>query len=96
MTLQDFTDSLENESPPAGLSPALTALWIDGRGDWDKAHRTVQNETSREASWVHAYLHRKEGDDANAGYWYSRAAKGPFFGSLDDEWREIVTDLLNR
>ena len=94
MTLDAFRASLAAPAPPSGISPALLALWHDGRGDWAEAHRVAQDIHDRSGSHVHAYLHRKEGDDANADYWYRRAHVTLFIGSLDDEWREIVRTLL--
>ncbi len=67
----------------------IKALEIDAKGDWDTAHRIVQQYNSPEACWIHAYLHRKEGDLANAGYWYSRANKRMPSHSLEEEWKEI-------
>ena len=94
MTLEEFTASLGAPQPPRGLRPALTALWHDGRGDWDTAHRIAQDVHDGEGSWVHAYLHRKEGDAGNAAYWYSRARRPVARGSLEEEWTAIVTELL--
>ena len=79
---------------PGGLSPALQGLWADAAGEWDKAHRAVQDAEDRSAAWVHAYLHRKEGDRSNAGYWYSRAGREASTESLDAEWERIVAALL--
>ena len=80
---------------PAKLSPPLQALWYDAHGDWDRAHELAQGANSSEGDWVHAYLHRKEGDEGNAHYWYNRAGKVK--GGKDDfeaEWAEIVRSLL--
>ncbi|HKV98234.1 MAG TPA: hypothetical protein VJN96_00350 [Vicinamibacterales bacterium] len=93
MTLEDFVASLKNTAPPA-VAPVLVALWYDGRGDWDEAHRVAQDVDDASGAWVHAYLHRKEGDAGNAAYWYRRAGQPVAKGPLDDEWREIVTALL--
>lgn len=79
---------------PRNLSAPLRALWHDAAGNWDTAHRAVQDEDSPAAAWVHAYLHRKEGDVANAGYWYARAGKARFDGSLESEWEEIARALI--
>lgn len=76
------------------LSIPLRALLIDYNGDWDRAHSLVQNESTTEAAWVHAYLHRKEGDDANANYWYSNAGRYFSTSSLEIEWEEIAITLL--
>ncbi len=82
---------------PAQLSLPLQALWHDAHGDWDRAHQLAQQAEAAEGDWVHAYLHRKEGDIANAGYWYARAGKPVVASSvpLADEWAEMVTQLLN-
>ena len=96
MTLDAFMDTLQLDSPPADLPPALVALWHDARGDWHRAHEVAQDVDDSSGSWVHAYLHRKEGDEGNAHYWYRRARVTPADGSLDDEWRAIVETLLVR
>jgi hypothetical protein len=82
-------------TPPASAAALARALWHDAVGDWDEAHRLAQDVESPDGAWVHAYLHRKEGDVGNAGYWYRRAGKPPASGSLDDEWRAIATALLD-
>ena len=92
MTVDEFRKS---PTEPASLTPALRAMWHDANGDWESAHRMVQDESSREAAWVHAYLHRREGDDGNAGYWYKRAGRSAVHGSLESEWQEIVGALLS-
>jgi hypothetical protein len=74
--------------------PPLRALWLDARGDWDGAHKCVDARDDASGMWVHAYLHRKEGDLANARYWYARAGRTPQQGPLDEEWAEIATALL--
>jgi hypothetical protein len=94
MTLSQFRETLTCSDPPPGLSAALTALWHDGRGDWGAAHQVAQDITTAEGSWIHAYLHRKEGDAANAAYWYRRAAKPIASATLEAEWEAIVTALL--
>ena len=94
MTLDDLKATLSSPTPPADLAPALLALWHDGRGDWEQAHRVAQDIDTAEGSWVHAYLHRKEGDPGNAAYWYRRAARPVASGALDVEWDQIVTALL--
>ncbi len=96
MNLQAFEDSLANDTPPADLSNALQALWQDANDDWNEAHRLAQKEDDRAGAWVHAYLHRKEGDPSNAAYWYRRAGRPVSSLSLDDEWREIAEALLVR
>jgi hypothetical protein len=94
VTPHDYSRSLSQDAPPASLSAPLAALWWAKKGDWDKAHKLVQDETSADAAWVHAYLHRVEGDLGNAGYWYAQAGKPPARGDLADEWRAIVAALL--
>lgn len=74
MNFQQFQHTLAASQPPS-LSPYLEALWYDAKGDWEKAHTVVQDINDPTAAWVHAYLHRKEGDIGNADYWYSRAGK---------------------
>lgn len=99
MSFEELQRSVAGDAnPPAGLSPALQALWHDGRGDWNRAHQCAQDDHSRDGSWVHAYLHRKEGDLGNAGYWYSRAGrKMPATNvSLQTEWEQIARELLGR
>lgn len=94
MTFDDYRASLSDAEPPEGLSPPLAALWWQGKGDWEAAHRLVQSESDADAAWVHAHLHRVEGDLGNAGYWYSRAGKPVECGSLDAEWADISQALL--
>ena len=94
MTFSEFNATLAATKPPA-VSPALVALWHDAKGDWAKAHGTAQDIEDATGAWVHAYLHRKEGDEANAAYWYRRAAKPVEHGPLEAEWTRIVTVLLS-
>lgn len=96
MTIGEFKSSLSNAQPPAGISQLLQALWFDAKKDWDKAHAIAQEIESADGSWVHAYLHRKEGDHGNAGYWYRRAGKPVSRQSLSEEWESISKDLLAR
>jgi hypothetical protein len=78
----------------AALTPLLLALWHDAHGDWDRAHSIAQDIESTDAAWVHAYLHRKEGDTSNAGYWYRRAGRTVFTGSFHAEWTALAAHLL--
>jgi len=94
MTLGDFEASLRGGIPPANVSALAQALWYERRGEWTRAHEITQDIDTDDASWVHAYLHRREGDLSNARYWYRAAGKAPATGSLDDEWRTIVATLL--
>src|SRR5271170_6002088 len=95
MNFDEFNNSLSAPQPPASLTPALAGLWWDAKGDWTRAHDHAQQDESREACWVHAYLHRKEGDEQNAAYWYQRAAKDVCQESCEAEWRRIVSDLVS-
>ncbi len=95
MTLDDFKKSVANDgSPSADLNGALKALWYDGKGDWERAHDMAQSAGNSEGDWVHAYLHRVEGDISNASYWYHRSGKPRYEGSLKAEWASIVDVLL--
>lgn len=94
MTLAAFELSLTQDSPPAEVSDLLTALWHERKGDWTRAHEIAQDIDTPEAAWVHAYLHRREGDASNAGYWYRQAGKPVNRGDMDAEWRDIVAALL--
>ena len=91
MTVEEF-----RIADPKKLSGALLALWWDGRGNWDKAHEVAQDVEGRDGAWVHAYLHRKEGDLGNAGYWYQRAGRRVATGDLRVEWEAIVGEMLGR
>ena len=88
-----YIASLDGAAPPPDLSAPLAALWWAAKGDWDQAHRIVQDESSREAAWVHAYLHRVEGDLGNAGYWYRQAGQPVATDLLEAEWQRIVDAL---
>jgi hypothetical protein len=92
--LSDYKNTLSLSSPPDSLSVYLKALWHDAKGDWDKAHNIIQDVPGKNASWIHAYLHRKEGDTWNADYWYNKAGRKRTGISLDEEWEEIVKALL--
>jgi len=94
MNILSFKESLSANEPPKGASVYLKALWYDAKGDWDKAHRLIQDVEDKNASWIHAYLHRKEGDIANADYWYSRAGKRRSLISSEKEWEEIADALI--
>jgi hypothetical protein len=92
----DFQASLKASEPPAGVDSALQALWHAAKGDWDRAHELAQAQDDADGAWVHAYLHRVEGDQSNAGYWYRRARKAHSTAPLADEWQEIAKALLSR
>jgi len=96
MTLEELKQSVATqEAPSEGLSLPAQALWWDAKGDWDKAHALCQKAGSREGDWVHAYLHRKEGDLSNASHWYRRSGRPVFEGSLEDEWASVARELLS-
>lgn len=95
MDIVSFKDSTTSNKPPDEASIYLKSLWYDAKGDWDMAHKLIQDVEDNNASWIHAYLHRKEGDIGNAGYWYRRAGKKMPDISLEKEWENIVADLIN-
>jgi hypothetical protein len=92
--MAEFKASLSGAAPAPGLAAPLAAIWWAARGQWDTAHGIVQDEASREAAWVHAYLHRVEGDSANAGYWYRQAGRPVAAGAMEAEWEAIASTLL--
>jgi hypothetical protein len=94
MTLDEFKRTLTGVKPPAGVAPALAALWWARKADWRRAHEIVMEAGGADAAWVHAYLHRAEGDLPNARDWYRRAGRDAVTGSLDDEWAAIAAALL--
>ena len=94
MNLSSFKESLLNSEPPQNTSVYLKALWYDAKGEWEKAHKLIQDVEDKNASWIHAYLHRKEGDTVNADYWYNSAGKKRPSVSLEEEWEQILTALL--
>jgi hypothetical protein len=95
--LASFERSLADSSPPAGLSRPLLALWHLAKGDWDRAHGVAQvDEADPDCAWVHALLHRAEGDHGNARYWYRRAGRPSATGDLAAERRAITAELLAR
>ncbi len=89
MTVKEFKDS-----PETSWNGALLALWYDGRGNWERAHEAAQEVDGADGAWVHAYLHRKQGDAFNASYWYRRAGKPVVKGDLSQEWARVVETLL--
>ena len=95
MDTHKFRQSTDLAGPPEGLGFALQALWWDAKGDWDKAHECAQARDDAAGMSVHAYLHRKEGDQDNAGYWYRRCRKPPATVTLIEEWEELARALLS-
>ena len=89
-----FEASVAAAAPPPGLSAPLAAMWWTAKGDWARAHAIAQDDPGRDAAWVHAHLHRREGDAGNARYWYNRAGRAPANGPLDAEWAELAAALL--
>jgi hypothetical protein len=94
MTLAEFKRSLSKAEPPPQLVPALAALWWAAKDDWQRAHELVMNERGRDCAWVHAHLHRVEGDHDNARYWYGRARRPVARGPLRAEWDAIAAEIL--
>lgn len=94
MNFESFAASLSSPTPPQLNSNYLLALWHDGKGDWNKAHEIIQDVEDKTASWIHAYLHRKEGDVWNADYWYNKAGKTRPNFTLEEEWKQIAMALI--
>ncbi len=94
MNLSSFKESLATGNPPANASVYLQAMWYDAKDNWEKAHQLIQDVPDKNASWIHAYLHRKEGDIWNADYWYSKAGKKRPSVSLEEEWEQITNAFL--
>lgn len=94
MTVDSFRQSLSADPPPDGLTHALAGLWWDAKADWMRAHESAEQDEGANGSWLHAYLHRKEGDEGNAAYWYRRAGKPVCREPLGAEWMRIVRSLL--
>jgi hypothetical protein len=94
VSMADFKASLSGAAPASDLEPPLAALWWAAKGNWDAADKLVQDEKTVDSAWVHAYLHRVEGDLGNAGYWYRQASKPVATGSLATEWEQMVSALL--
>lgn len=94
MNIENLKESLSQSQPPEGLSKLLQALWYDAKDNWSAAHEIAQDTTSNEASWIHAYLHRKERDAVNALYWYRKAGKSMPEFSLKEEWEMIAKEIL--
>ncbi|CAN5426675.1 hypothetical protein BH23BAC1_BH23BAC1_35540 [soil metagenome] len=94
MNFEEFKASIPGANPPQGANALLQAMWFEAKGNWEMAHNIAQDVNSDDGSWVHAYLHRKEGDIDNASYWYSRAGKSKPQVSLDEEWEVMVKEFL--
>ena len=94
MDVISFKKSLTGNIPPQNISAYLQALWYERKGNWGKAHQLIQDINDPNAAWIHAFLHRKEGDISNADYWYHRAGKKRPMISLEKEWDEIVVAMI--
>ncbi|QDQ42003.1 hypothetical protein kam1_758 [Methylacidiphilum kamchatkense Kam1] len=96
MTFQEFLELIEKEdTPPSSLSAPLQALFYEKKGQWARAHNLIQRHEDTDSCWVHAFLHRKEGDIPNSKYWYARAGKA-MGKDFDSEWKEIVLSLIEK
>lgn len=93
MDIRAFRESLKDGTPPPDSPLLLQALWYDGKGAWERAHKLIQDEPGAGAALIHAYLHRKEGDMGNADYWYRRAGEKRPLLSLEQEWEALVERL---
>ncbi len=96
MNFSAFVDTISGTTPPLGLPVSLVSLWYDAKNDWASAHDLINDLDDKDAAWVHAYLHRKEGDTGNAGYWYRRAGKEICHTPLQEEWASIAKALLEK
>lgn len=96
MELQEFKNLLSTDQLPQDFPLSLQALWYEAKGDWHQAHHLAQSAGDEAGAWVHAYLHRKEGDLSNATYWYSRAGQIPSQLPLEIEWEDIAQALLQQ
>lgn len=94
MTFEQFRETIGASAPPSSVSDYLKALWFDAKDDWEQSHTIIQDIEDADAAWIHAYLHRKEGDIGNADYWYRRAGRKRPSVSLQEEWTDIVATLL--
>ena len=95
MQFEEFTGSIAGTQPPSNLNQYALALWYDAKANWEKAHTIIQDIEDEKAAWIHAYLHRKEGDTGNAAYWYKRAGKKMPGYSLEKEWEEIAKAVID-
>jgi len=95
-TYSAFLETLKNDSPDVDWPVTLKSLWYDSKGNWHTAHEIVDGSEEANAKWVHAYLHRKEGDEWNAKYWYRQANKSLPKITIDEELQEIVEFILNQ
>jgi hypothetical protein len=96
MEFSEFKESTSGVDPPDFISDYLKALWYDFKGEWEKSHTIIQDIESKTAAWIHAYLHRKEGDIWNADYWYTCAGRKRPLATLEEEWESIVKQLIDK
>jgi len=96
VNITSFQASMNDDVPPAALSAPLQALWWDAKGDWKRAHDLVDELENPEGMAVHAYLHRKEGEQWNADYWYRLAGRSFHRSRLADEWTALVEGLIEK
>ena len=94
MDVPSFKSSLSGSVPPGNISVYLEALWYDAKGNWEASHKIIQEVDDKNAAWIHAYLHRKEGDIFNADYWYRQAGKKRPALSLEEEWQELIEAFI--
>ncbi len=92
--MEAFIKSLSQNTAPENIDILLNSLWFDAKGDWHKAHELINDLTGKDAAWLHAYLHRKEGDEGNAAYWYRRAGKAFSHQTLAEEWTDLTNAFL--
>jgi hypothetical protein len=95
MTIEAFLSFCDSDTLPNALTPLLKALWLDRRGEWERAHAEIQDGSDPQSAAIHAYLHRKEGDHWNARYWYNQAKRRPFDGSFEKEWRDLAEEFCS-
>lgn len=96
MNIELFKETFALDIPDPQLTTILKSLWYDAKGDWKRAHDLVDQMPGLDAAWVHAYLHRKEGDIWNADYWYARAKKTRPSYSLEEEWANLVDYFIRK
>ena len=94
MTLDELKATLDHDAPPEGLTDEVRAMWLSSREGWEAGHVIVQEIESPEAAWVHAHLHRIEGDLSNAAYWYRRAETSISQTTLEEEWEQLASEFL--
>ena len=94
MKYDDFIKLTKKSEPSDNLAGIHLVIWYAVKDNWDMAHNIVQEINTETASWIHAYLHRVEGDISNAHYWYNRARQEPSSESLESELDDIIKSLF--